>query len=87
MKKITSILLVLVMCLALCSCGKLFSESLFEGDGIYQEFDSLPESEREEFLSQAAEEGYTVGFDTEGRITLKKDGKTLVLGESRTAGK
>lgn len=83
MKKIMSILLMIVMCLVLCSCGKVFSEKLFEGDGIYQEFDSLPESEREQLLSEAVKEGYTVGFDAEGRITLIKDGKTLVLGESR----
>ena len=83
MKKIMLILLTLVMCFAFCACGKGFSEKLFEGDGIYQEFDSLPESEREQFLSEAVREGYTVGFDAEGRITLVKDGKTLVLGESR----
>lgn len=83
MKKIMLILLALVMCFALCSCGKGFSEKLFEGDGIYQEFDTLPESEREQFLSEAVKEGYTLGFDIEGRITLVKDGKTLVLGESR----
>jgi len=77
------VLLSIVMSLTLCACGKGFSEKLFEGDGIYQEFDSLPENEREEFLSEAVKEGYTVGFDEEGRITLAKDGKTLVLGESR----
>ena len=87
MKKIIAILLALVTCFSLCACGKLFSENLFEGDGIYQEFDSLPESQREQLLSEAAAEGYAIGFDHEGRITLKKDGKTFVLGESRTAGK
>lgn len=87
MKKIIIAILALVMCLALCGCGKAFSEKLFEGDGIYQEFDSLPESEREMILSEAVEDGYALGFDVEGRITLTKDGKCFVLGESRTAGK
>lgn len=83
MKKIAIIALVGVLCFMLCACGKTFSEKLFEGDGIYQEFDVISPEEREQFLKEAAEEGYTVGFDNEGRLTLKKDGKTLVLGESQ----
>jgi hypothetical protein len=94
MKKIIIMLMAIVMCFSLCACdlsdlfgGKGFSESHFEGDGIYQEYDDLTEEEREQYLSEAVEQGYSVGFDAEGRITLTKDGKTLVLGRSRLAGR
>ncbi len=83
MKKIILIALLIVLSISLCACGKLFSEKLFDGDGIYQEYDALSDSEKEQFMNEATEDGYTVGFDTEGRITLIKDGKTLVLGESK----
>lgn len=87
MKKIAIIALIGAMCLTLCACGKTFSEKLFEGDGIYQEYDGLSDEAKEKFLSEATEDGYAVGFDAEGRITLSKDGKTLVLGESKTTPK
>lgn len=87
MKKIAIIALIGVMCLSLCACGKVFSEKLFEGDGIYQEFDGLSEETRERLISEATKDGYTLGFDTEGRLTLSKDGKTFVLGESKNTPK
>lgn len=94
MKKIIIMLMAIAMCLSLCACdlsdlfnSKGFSEDLFEGDGIYQEYDDLTEEDREQFLTEATQEGYTVGFDVEGRITLTKDGNTLVLGRSRLAGR
>ena len=83
MKKMGIIFLAFVLCFILCSCGKGFSKKHFEGDGIYQEYDSLSSEEQEQFLSEATKEGYAVGFDSEGRIILTKDGETLVLGESR----
>ena len=83
MKKIAILVLVCIMCLGLCACGKVFSEKLFDGDGIYQEYDSLSEDAKEQLLTEATEDGYMIGFDSEGRITLKKDGKTFVLGESK----
>lgn len=87
MKKLVALALAFVMCLALCACGKMFSEKLFDGDGIYQEYDSLPDEEKEQFLNEATKDGYAVGFDSEGRITLTKDGKTFVLGESKKTPK
>lgn len=83
MKKMGIIFLTIAFCFMLCACGKGFSERLFKDDGIYQEYDQLSKEEQEEFLSDAAREGYVVGFDIEGRLTLTKDGKTLVLGESK----
>ena len=83
MKKIIFIVLTIALSVSLCACGKLFSEKLFKGDGIYQEYDSLSDSEKEQFMNEATQDGYTVGFDAEGRITLIKDGKTLVLGHSK----
>lgn len=95
MKKIIIMLMAIVMCFSLCACdlsdlfnSKGFSEDLFEGDGIYQEYDDLTDDEKEKFLTEATqEEGYVAGFDAEGRLTLTKDGKTLVLGRSRLAGR
>ena len=83
MKKIGIIVLTVVLCFAFGSCGKGFSKKHFEDDGIYQEYDSLSKEEQEQFLHEAEREGYVMGFDSEGRIILTKDGETLVLGESR----
>lgn len=83
MKKMGIIFLAIVFCFMLCACGKGFSERLFKDDGIYQEYDQLSKEEQEEFLREASKKGYAVSFDTEGRLILTKDGKTLVLGESK----
>ncbi len=83
MKKMGIIFLAIALCFMLCACGKGFSERLFKDDGIYQEYDQLSKEEQEQFLREASKKGYVVSFDTEGRLILTKDGKTLVLGESK----
>ena len=85
MKKLALILAIVFVCLAFCACGKTFSTKVFDENGIYAEYSSLSAEEQEKFLSEAEEEGYALGMDNEGRITLKKDGKTYVLGESKAA--
>ncbi len=85
MKKLALILTIMIMCLAFCACGKTFSTKVFDENGIYAEYSSLSVEDQEKFLAEAVEEGYTIGMDNEGRVILKKDGKTFVLGESKTA--
>lgn len=83
MKKMGIIFLAVAFCFMLCACGKGFSERRFKGDGIYQEYDQLTKEEQEQFLSEAVQKGYNLGIDDEGRVTLTKDGKTYILGESK----
>lgn len=87
MKKLASVLAILIMCLAFCGCGKTFSTKVFDENGIYADYSNLSVEEQEKFLAEAVEEGYSIGMDNEGRVTLRKDGKTYVLGESKFANK
>ena len=80
MKKLALIMAVVMLCLSLCACGRVFSTRVFDENGIYADYDNLSTEDKEEFLFQAQEEGYTLGIDREGRLTLHKDGKTYVLG-------
>ena len=60
-----------------------FDLSLFNAKGIYSGYDDLSKEEQEKFLVDAANEGYQVGIDEAGRLTLSKDNKTYVLGKSK----
>ncbi|MBR5273373.1 MAG: hypothetical protein IKU25_08310 [Clostridia bacterium] len=83
MKKLALIMAIVFLCLAFCACGKTFSTKVFDENGIYEQYDELSAQDKEKFLFEAAEEGYVVGIDGEGRITLTKDGKTYALGTSK----
>ena len=59
-----------------------FDLSLFNINGIYAGYDDLTKEEQEQFLVDAANNGFAIGIDKSGRLTLTKDEKTYFLGKS-----
>ena len=65
----------------------LWSRDLFNSNGIYANYDELSAEDKEKFLSEAQGEGYSLGMSEDGRVTLEKDGDTLILGRSQSTTK